>query len=239
MERMEWKNLNLDIREIYRRIGLPDADSERSLSFRPLIEQVRLKALELIDARCIFNYFPVKVTSAEEILLDNQFQVSAAAAFFEGAEEVMVAVQTIGVRLVEESARLFQEGEMLEGMILDGCGTVAVDDVLELMRGMVIERGRVRGLQTGYNLCPGGRQVPLEVQKTIFQLLDGSQIGVVLSDTMLMSPVKSHSLIIPLGKNLSKPNLSCAITCEMCSGQHTCPHSRLKFKKTRESEASV
>ncbi|MDQ7096338.1 vitamin B12 dependent methionine synthase [Desulfosporosinus sp. PR] len=235
MEQREWKNLTLDIPEIYRRIGMPDADSERSRSFRSVIEKVRLQALEFIDARCIFAYFPVKISGREEILLDNRFPVKAAGSFFEGAEEVMVAVQTIGPQLLEESARLFQDGEMLEGMILDGCGTVAVDEVLELIRGLAIERASGQGLQTGYNLCPGGRQVPLEVQKTIFQLLDGSQIGVTLTETLLMSPVKSHSLMIPLGRCLSKPNSSCAITCEMCSGQYTCPHSRLKFQKTGES----
>lgn len=233
MQRIEWDNLNLDTSEIYRRIGMPDADSKRSQNFKPVIEQMRLKALGLIRVRCIYDYVSVDILGSGEILLANQYPVNAATSFFEGAHEVLIAVQTIGSRLEEESARLFEVDEMLEGMVLDGCGTVALDEALELLRGMVVKQVLARGLQTGHNLCPGGYQIPLEAQKTLFSLLDGGEIGVTLGDAMLMSPVKSHTLVIPVGQKLGKPNLSCAITCEMCAEQQNCAHSRLKFGKSK------
>ena len=229
MQRIEWNNMNLDTSEIYRRIGMPDADSKRSRNFRPVIEQMRLKALELIDVRCIYAYVPVKVTGTGEILLANQFPVQASTSFFEGAHEVLIAIQTIGTRLEAESVRLFEVGEMLEGMVLDGCGTVALDEALELLRGMVVKQVIARGLQTGHSLCPGGYQIPLEAQKVLFTLLDAEGIGVTLGNAMLMTPIKSHTLVIPVGEKLSKPNMSCSITCEMCTEQQNCAHSRLKF----------
>lgn len=232
MQRIEWNNINLDTSEIYRRIGMPDPDSERSRNFRPVIEQVRLKALELIDIRCIYDYVPVKITGKEEILLANQFPAQASTSFFKGAHEVLIALQTIGPRLEAESARLFDVGETLEGMVMDGCGTVALDEALELLRGMVVKQVTARGLQTGYNLCPGGHQIPLEAQRVLFNLLDAGGIGVTLGDTMLMTPIKSHTLIIPVGKELCKPNMSCSITCEMCADRHNCAYSRLKFGQT-------
>ncbi|GAB6152664.1 vitamin B12 dependent-methionine synthase activation domain-containing protein [Desulfosporosinus burensis] len=233
MESIVWNNLNLVTSEIYRRIGMPDADSKRSQNFKPVIEQMRLKALGLVEARCIYDYVPVSVSGTGEILLANKYPVNAATSFFEGAHEVMIAIQTIGFRLEEESARLFEEGEMLDGMVLDGCGTVALDEALELLRDKVVKQVLARGLQTGYNLCPGGFQIPLEAQKTLFTLLDGGEIGVTLGEAMLMSPVKSHTLVIPVGKQLTKPNLSSAITCEMCAEQQNCAHSRLKFGKCK------
>jgi len=229
MQRIEWNNLNLDTSEIYRRIGMPDADSKRSQNFKPVIEEMRLKALELIDVRCIYKYVPVKVTGTGTILLDNQFPVQAATSFFEGANEVLIAIQTIGVRHEEESVRLFNVGEMLEGFVLDGCGTVALDEALELLRGMVVKQVIARGLQTGHNLCPGGYQIPIEAQKVIFTLLDAGGIGVTLGDTMLMTPIKSHTVVIPVGEKLRKPNMSCDISCEMCVQQKNCVHSRLNF----------
>ncbi|WP_291300468.1 vitamin B12 dependent methionine synthase [Desulfosporosinus sp. BICA1-9] len=233
MESIAWNNLNLVTSEIYRRIGMPDADSKRSQNFKPVIEQMRLKALGLVEARCIYDYVPVSVSGTGEILLANKYPVNAATSFFEGAHKVMIAIQTIGFRLEEESARLFEEGEMLDGMVLDGCGTVALDEALELLRDMVVKQVIARGLQTGYNLCPGGFQIPLEAQKTLFTLLDGGEIGVTLGEAMLMSPVKSHTLVIPIGQKLTKPNLSSAITCEMCAEQQNCAHSRLKFGKCK------
>ena len=233
MEFIKWDNLNLDTSEIYRRIGMPDADSGRSENFKPTIEAMRLKALGLVEARCVYDYVPVKVSGPEEILLANQYPIKAVTSFFEGADEVLLAIQTIGFRLEEESMRLFEQGEMLEGMVLDGCGTVALDEGLELLRGMVVKQVVERGLQTGHNLCPGGYQIPLETQKLLFTLLDGGQLGITLGEAMLMSPVKSHTLVIPVGEKLRKPNLSCAITCEMCNQQQTCAHSRLKFGKPK------
>ncbi|KGK83294.1 vitamin B12 dependent methionine synthase [Desulfosporosinus sp. HMP52] len=234
MEFIKWDNLQLDSSEIYRRIGMPDADSKRSQNFKPTIEEMRLKALGLVDARCIYAYVPVEVSGPEEILMANKYAIKAATSFFEGADQVLLAVQTIGYRLEEESARLFEQGEMLEGMVLDGCGTVALDEALELLRGMVVKEVSDRGLQTGHNLCPGGYQIPLEAQKILFTLLDGGELGITLSETLLMSPVKSHTLVIPVGEKLKKPNLSCAITCEMCVEQQNCAHSRLKFGKSKE-----
>ena len=138
MESIMWNNLNLDISEIYRYIGMPDADSKQSQKLRPAIEQMRLKALELIEARCIYDYVPVKVSGPGEILLANQYPVKADTSFFEGALEVLIAAQTIGIQLEEEALRVF-EGKMLEGMVLDSCGTVAVDEILELLRDMVLK----------------------------------------------------------------------------------------------------
>lgn len=232
MEVIKWENLSLNISEIYRRIGMPDADSKRSQNFKPAIEKMRLKALELVDACCVYDYVPVKVSGPGEILLANQFPVKAVTPFFEGAHEVFVGIQTIGFRLEREAIRLSQEGEMLEGMVLDGCGTVALDEALELLRSMVIKHVLERGLQTGYNLCPGGNQIPLDAQKTLFNLLDGGKIGINLGEGLVMSPMKSHTLVIPVGERLSKPNLSCAITCELCAEQLNCAHSRLKFGRS-------
>jgi len=233
MQQIAWKDMKIDPSEVYRRIGMPDADSKRSQNFKPVIEKMRLLALGLIEVRCIYDYVPVKVSGAGEILLANQYPVKAATSFFEGAEEVLIAIQTIGFRLEKESARLSEEDELLEGLVLDGCGTVALDEALELLRGMVVKEVTARGLQTGHNLCPGGFQIPLEAQKVIFSLLDGGKVGVTLGDSLVMSPVKSHTLVIPVGQKLSKPNLSCAITCEMCVDQQNCAHSRLKFGKAK------
>lgn len=239
IQKIEWKNLTIDPTEVYRRIGMPDADSKRSQNFKPMIKQMRIKALELIEVHCIYDYVPVKISDTGEIILANQYPINAATSFFEGATEVLIAIQTIGIRLEDESGRMFQVNETLDGMVLDGCGTVALDEALEFLRSMVVKEVSARGLETGHNLCPGGYQIPLEAQKTLFTLLDGGEIGVTLGDSLVMSPLKSHTLMIPVGQKLSKPNLSCAITCEMCVDQQNCVHSRLKFGKPKPKPATA
>ena len=99
IQRIEWNNLTLDTSEIYRRIGMPDADSKRSRNFKPVIEQMRIKALGLIEVRCVYEYVPVKVSGSGGIILADQYPVNAITSFFEGAHEVLIAIQTIGFRL--------------------------------------------------------------------------------------------------------------------------------------------
>lgn len=228
LRRMESFDFRLDVREIFRRSGMP-ADAGRRRSFGPLVETVRRRALEFLEPRTLFMYVPVSVRGPQEVLLAERLSIPASAVFFEGACEVCLGILTIGERLERESARLFQGQEMLEGLFLDACGTVAVDELVAALRREVVEEAARRGWQTGYSLSPGGKQIPLEAQKELFALLPGSEIGVTLLDSWLMQPVKSHSLLIPVGEKLIKANTSCTLTCEMCSAQATCAHNRIRF----------
>lgn len=237
MQYIKWDNLELDTDEIYRRIGMPDADSKRSQKLMPTIEEMRIKALELIEVQCIYEYVPVSISGPKEILLANKYPVEALTSFFEGAEEALIAIQTIGLPLEKEILRLFDVVQMFNGLALDGCGTVALDEALELLRAMVVKQVLARGLQTGHNLCPGCYQIPLDAQKVLFSLLDGEKIGITLGKAMLMTPMKSHTIVIPVGKKLGKPNLSSDITCEVCAEQQNCAHSRLKFGKSKADTA--
>jgi hypothetical protein len=63
-------------------------------------------------------------------------------------------------------------------------------------------------------------------QRKIFQLLDASQIGVSLSHGLVMSPLKSLSLIVGAGR---RPMAVEGLTnCDFCSLQDRCRYSRMR-----------
>jgi hypothetical protein len=70
-------------------------------------------------------------------------------------------------------------------------------------------------------VSPGCQAVPIEAQKALFSLLDAQSIGVTLTDSLLMIPIKSVSLILPLAVTLPE-RLKVFSMCHTCRRSETC-----------------
>ena len=140
-----------------------------------------------------------------------------------GADELYLAVCTLGdaldVRIREHRA----EGRALEMLVLDELGSWAVDQVrMQLYERAAAELAE-RGLRTSSPLSPGESDWPLREQRIIFKLVDATQIGVTLGAGDLMQPVKSLTLAFGAGsRQLGSEGLT---NCDFCSIQDRCRHA--------------
>jgi hypothetical protein len=134
------------------------------------------------------------------------------------AQEVVVMLCTIGHALDETVARLFNH-DPLAALALDGFGSAAVE-MLAIKASNYFENIANRdGYKTSMPLNPGMVGWPVDVgQAEIFSLVDCEEIGVSLTDSYMMVPNKSVSLVIGIGEELS----STGTACEYCSLQGTC-----------------
>jgi hypothetical protein len=71
---------------------------------------------------------------------------------------------------------------------------------------------------TSIPFSPGEPDWPLEGQRELFDLVPAEEIGVTLADTFLMRPLKSLSLVVGMGENLSAGSSPC----EFCSLSQVC-----------------
>lgn len=220
----EWPRLTLDPREIFRSMGTGNTWDNITPEVLQAIEQLRTKAMKLIHARSVYTILPITVTGARQVQFDARFPFTCNARFFKGATHAALAIGTMGPRLEQESARLLQEGKYLEGLILDACGSVALDETLGRIREQIGLEAGALGQKLGYTLSPGCQMIPLQEQVIIFSLLDFESIEVGLSDSNFMIPGKSISAVIPLGVDLAMPNRS-NYACEVCSLQKSCTYS--------------
>lgn len=225
---MTWEALELKPEEIFRAMGYGGVKKEINSTVQEVTENMRAQAQKLIKAQCIYELVPVKIMGTNQILLDGRFTLPCVDKFFQGATHAAVGVTTAGPNLEEEVTRLFNTGEALEGVVLDAYGTTAVDEVRGLVRKEIFAKVSADGMTIGYNVSPGSHKVPMEGQKAIFSLVDSGTIGVRLTDSFLMSPVKSSSFIVPVGQNLAMPFESFCTTCDYCSGRTTCQNSRYR-----------
>jgi hypothetical protein len=181
-------------------------------------------ARELAMPAALWDFFPVREFGHGQVLLEGgqRFGGGPFAEVVAGASELVVAVCTIGEALglrVQEHQR---GRRMLRGMLLDNLGSWAVDSVrLQFCESMRREAGAA-GLQVSSCLSPGESEWPLEEQRVIFALLDPRPIGVSLSPSLLMSPIKSLSLV--MGRGDGPLGHEGGSNCDFCTMKDRCVH---------------
>ena len=135
-----------------------------------------------------------------------------------GAKQIAVAVCTIGQQLEDAVGAMFTAGQYVEATVLDGVGSAAVEELSQRACRMFEDMAHERGLMTSSPFSPGEPDWPLEGQRDLFDLVPAQEIGVTLADTYLMRPLKSLSLVVGIGKNLSAGGSAC----EFCSLNQVC-----------------
>ena len=140
---------------------------------------------------------------------------------FKGADRVIVAIVTLGPRLEEKVRAAFAANEPLSAVIMDAAGTIIIRNASTRFQEECAARAHAIGLETGPRISPGCHVIPLEAQRALFSLLDAGSIGVTLTDSMLMTPVKSVSILFPLGPSLAH-RLRTFSMCSICSHSEKC-----------------
>jgi hypothetical protein len=137
-----------------------------------------------------------------------------------GAQQVIVMLCTIGSALDETMSSLFNS-DPLSAMALDGVGSAAVESLGIQACNYFEAQARSNALNTSMPLNPGMVGWPVEEgQLQIFTLLESEQIHVSLTDSCMMIPNKSLSMVLGVGKELSSTGSSC----DYCSLKGVCKY---------------
>jgi hypothetical protein len=138
------------------------------------------------------------------------------------AEELAVAVCTIGPGLENQASEYFKQGEPLRGMLLDGIGSAAVDSLTEEVCKFIAGEASSRGYEASSPISPGMPGLPLTEQWQLLSMVPAQDIGVSLTPTGMMVPRKSASMVIGMGPQMAK--WTRAEVCARCHLKKTCPH---------------
>ncbi|MDR7534440.1 MAG: hypothetical protein QN183_01410 [Armatimonadota bacterium] len=129
------------------------------------------------------------------VLLDDgvAFHSQALARRLDGAAEVVLLVLTIGSALERRAQALMREEHVVEGLLLDTGGWVAIDALLRDVRQRLAADARRRGYRLTARLAPGFAGWPLEQQRALFDAFGEGLVAVRLTDHCVMRPGKSVS----------------------------------------------
>jgi cobalamin-dependent methionine synthase I len=135
-----------------------------------------------------------------------------------GAQYIVAAVCTIGEG-VERLAKEHFAQDPAFGLALEGFGSAAVETLATEFCARMDQFAGESGMATSIPLSPGmvGWSVD-QGQRQIFHLLDSRRIGVELTESFLMLPVKTISLILGVGVDINTGGS----TCDYCSMRERC-----------------
>lgn len=179
---------------------------------------------DLLEPAVVWDVFPVQEMHHETFILANGRRIGngPVTTVMGGASELAIAVCTVGPRVSAQIKRYQDRGEAIRSFLLDQLGTMAVAQLSQQFYRWLEEDVRSRGLHISTSLSPGESVWSIKDQAVIFDLLDTASIGVSLTPTMLMKPVKSVSQMVGMG---SKPmGVPGTTHCDFCTMADRCQY---------------
>jgi hypothetical protein len=230
----DW-GITLDEDRITREMGQSFGRVLKTPRLLAVFREELAEAQQLVEPAACWETVPVREVRHEKLVLANGTRIGGGpvAAVVGGANDLVVGVCTVGAAISERADAYSREKDMFRGMVLSDLASYAVDLVRQELCELVEAEAGSKGLHVSTPLSPGESEWSVREQATLFSLVDAGKIGVTLSSSMVMRPLKSLSLIIGVG---AQPMGSEGGTnCDFCTIRDRCAHRRTRAEAPGES----
>jgi hypothetical protein len=129
-----------------------------------------------------------------------------------GADIAALFAVTLGWTIEQHIKERFSTSTA-DAYILDTLASVAAESLAHQVHGDIASRAKEWGFFVGHRYSPGYCDWSLSEQKELFTLLHPEEIGIELNDSYMMSPRKSITAIVGLGKDRETIEKSPCATC--------------------------
>ena len=126
-------------------------------------------------------------------------------------ESVFIITCTIGEEVEKSIWKFFNEGDSLEGYVLDKLASELVELSADYLQSIIEKKANDSGLGISNRFSPGYCGWPVSDQQKLFSLLPDNFCGIKLTSSSLMIPIKSISGIIAAGNRVVKKEYECEI----------------------------
>ena len=134
-----------------------------------------------------------------------------------GCERVICMAVTVGAEIEREVTEKFSRGEYLASVLLDAAATAAVEQAADIMEKNFAAHFAKDGFKLRWRYSPGYGDWALTEQAALFKICGAEQIGLRLTEAMMLEPRKSVTAIIGLEKISARENFSPAKkSCAAC-----------------------
>jgi len=222
-------SLSLKTREVLRRQGLggwAKVRPEIKILIREILDGV--KRTHLLEPAVAYEYYTVSGMNGSRISLEDDKAIHSPLipAIFPEAKELAVLLCTIGPKLEKQVTDYSKNGATLQGMILDGIGSAAVDELVSEVLRLIATEVSSQGYEISSPVNPGIPGFPLTEQWNLLGLVKADEIGVSLTSSGMMIPRKSVSMIIGIGPQMA--TWTRAEVCARCTLRETCHYKLTK-----------
>ncbi len=214
------RSLNITLNDFVEK--LPSGENE-SKAFAKEIEQVIVDAARFLRPKAAYRI--IDRASPEGDLLKPKSSNSHLNALLntelKKTGKIAVFACTAGAEIEGLYRSYLKRGESIKAFFADLLGTIAVGKIMELLYRELEKEYLSEGLRAGHAISPGDCGWPLKEQAVLFSLLPENCCGIHLNQSMMMTPQKSQSGIILLGKKIRREKHRCSL----CSSPN-CPYRK-------------
>jgi cobalamin-dependent methionine synthase I len=136
--------------------------------------------------------------------------------YIKEAKQIALFVCTASERFTTLSNELNEKGDVMEAYIVDAIGSLTVENTMDRIQEQLRISMNKSGWEISNRYSPGYCNWPLSDQKNLFEIIGNNSTEITINDSCLMTPRKSISGIIGIGKNLKQHEYGCKI----CTNDH-------------------
>lgn len=196
-------------REILRYSGVKETDIET----KKLIDCCLDEVLHLISYKVCYTHLSVFVdNSTVDLGFTKTVSQDLAKNLYNCSSGVLFAA-TLGIEI---DRLIFKYGKLSpsKALIIQAIGAERIESLCNEFNKDVSQNAKECGKFTAPRFSPGYGDLPLDIQKDFFSVLNPyKRIGLSLNESLLMSPSKSVSAIIGICDKQEKPNIK---KCSLC-----------------------
>ncbi len=187
--------------------------------FNYYLEEALTEAKCLADIRGCYRVMddPVILEKENKILINDEvFEVGKTLCKeMRGSERLAFFICTAGSVISQKSETLLHGDDPVLGYVYDVLGSSIVEAAGDRLQSILEQKVESKQEKITNRYSPGYCQWPVWDQHKLFSLFQGSTSGVSLTASALMTPVKSISGVIGIGKGVRYREY----TCTLCSGK--------------------
>lgn len=218
-------------------IGIIDIPAAlAAVAKRPLsagtAQRTRSAALEMIGkeslARPSFTYCNASLQAVCDDVLDfgsSTLRVPGLVDVSTRLTAVTAVVSTLGAAFEARVSVLCRERRLSLAFVLDELGNELLMYTVRQALLQIRREARKNRVSSGSSLSPGCSGFALDQQAAVVALAGGERQGISVTSQGMLYPVKSRSMIIPVGTGLSAQPLH--KRCETCSSRKKCRYRGL------------
>jgi hypothetical protein len=130
------------------------------------------------------------------------------------SDTIAFLISSIGEEIENWSKYSMYNEEMLKGYLIDKIASELVEQLADKTELLLEDELIDMELKATNRYSPGYCGWSVADQQNLFSLLPSKFCGVTVNDTSMMTPIKTVSAVIGIGKNVEKKNYECSI-CEI------------------------
>ena len=197
-------DLEIDRKEVYRYLGY-GKNTKLHNRTSSLIDDYIEEAQSIIEPAYSYTIKNIERIEGSRVYIENSvvFESPTVSELLKKCEKVAIFLATINDPLEEVVGHLSEDNSTLQATVLDAVGSVAADQVAEVVEDKVRELANEQGLSVSRRFSPGYCGWDVDQQRAVFEVMNGNSMGIELTEECIMLPRKSVSGIIGIG-TLSK-----------------------------------